>query len=184
MDRLHLGMACKRAGMIPMKGMAAIEAAGCHRLVHWTNWERALAILEQRSIRGLGTPPLNLESFPHLLIEGWRNVNELPVTPQVALHFRCRLPARHRGEGTLLPEPGWLEVYSIQGTPWQCSVHPESDPLKLVGLQPAKPPVRRRWLFSEDGRNEMRSRARWCRALCSVKARGSRISASISKRAS
>lgn len=165
--------------MIPMEGMAAIKAARCHRLIHWTDWDRALAILEQRTIRGLGGPPFNLESFPHFVIEGWCNENGFPVTPQVALHFRCRLPARHRGEGVLLPEPGWLEVYSIQGTPWQCSVHPESAPLELVGLQPAKPPVRRRWLFSADGRDEMRFRARWCRALCSVKARGSRIAASV-----
>lgn len=56
--------------MIPMKGMAAIKAARCHRLVHWTDWDCALAILEQRRIRGLGSPPLNLESFPHFLIEG------------------------------------------------------------------------------------------------------------------
>lgn len=152
--------------IIPIAGMAIIEAAQCHRLIHWTCWERAVCILEQGRIHGCTwSPPSSLEAYPHFLLEGWRDVNHLDVSRDVALHFDCRLPARHRGEGTDVPESGWLEVYSIQGTPWQCSLHPDSPPLKLVDVAPVEPSVRKQWMLSKDGRKEKRFNNRLMRAL-------------------
>lgn len=152
--------------IIPMAGMAEIEAVHCHRLIHWTCWERAVCILEQGRIHGsAGFLSLSLEAYPHFLLAGWHNVNHLDVSADVALHFNCHLPARHRGEGTDVPESGWLEVYSIQGTPWQCSLHPDSPPVELVAVSPLEPSVRPFWLLSKDGREEKRLRNRWRRAL-------------------
>lgn len=152
--------------IIPMTGMAEIEAVQRHRLIHWTCWERAICILEQGRIHGsTGFSPLSLEAYPHFLLAGWRNVNHLDVSPDVALLFTCHLPARHRGEGTDLPESGWLEIYSIQGTPWQCSLHPDSPPLELVSVEPVEPYVRPFWILSKDGREEKNLQKRWRRAL-------------------
>ncbi len=152
--------------IIPMAGMVEIEGAERHSLIHLTSWERAVCILEQGRIHGSpGFRASSTEAYPHFLMAGWHNVNWLPVPHEVTLYFRCRLPARHRGEGNLVPEPGWLEVFSIQGTPWQCSLHPDSPALELDSVRPVGPPVRPLWMLSKEGREEKRLSKRWYKAL-------------------
>lgn len=117
--------------------MKPIKAQKNHVLLHDTSLENAIGILTSLQIFGSGGfDHCSTEAYPHFICEGWsRGGNWLPVNAEVSMVFGCNLPARWRGEGNDIPEPGWLEVYSIQGEPWQCSIHPDSPPLSFLGVR-------------------------------------------------
>lgn len=105
-----------------------------HVLLHQTDRERALSILRSGRLHGdIRWSGTSTEAYPHFTYEGWPlNRNKLPVRNEVILAFDCCLPARYRGEGPNVPEPGFLEVYAIGVDPWQCSLHPENPPLRFI----------------------------------------------------
>lgn len=106
-----------------------------HTLLHLTSRECALSILKQRRIHG---KPLGfLEDFAHFTYKGWpTKTNILPNNGEVTLLFTTDLPARYRGQGNMFPEKGFLEIYSLVGnnSPWQCCIHPDSEPLTFCGI--------------------------------------------------
>ena len=127
--------------IIAQKWLQQILEETNHVLLHQTDRERALAILRSGRLHGDtrwgGT---STEVYPHFTYEGWPlNRNELPVSNEITLVFDCGLPARYRGQGPDVPEPGFLEIYAIGVDPWQCSLHPESPPLKFIDARGWKP---------------------------------------------
>jgi hypothetical protein len=132
-----------------------IERATVHEIYHDTSFERACGILRQRRIHGVPGWHSSHEGFPHFMYGGWQQFNCLPVPNEIRLTFKTQRPARLRGRGNSLPEPGFLEVYeSLSGDLWQCSLHPHGGDLIFVDSKPSAhdlaerlPPIwrARRW---------------------------------------
>jgi len=117
---------------------AEIGQRSRHRLLHDTSFDRALSILCKRQIHGVPGWYSSHEGFPHFIYEGWNQENNLPTVREIRLEFEVERPARFRGEGTDLPRPGYVEVYqNLLGDPWQCSLHPEGNPLRFIGSDPS-----------------------------------------------
>lgn len=114
-----------------------------HILRHVTSRENALSILKSKTIHGAYRSNKNGEGFPHFIYDGWNaGLNYLPHGNEVTLFFQSNLPARYRGEGNKLPEAGFLEIYSLISNPhrpWQCSIHPESEPLIFISAENWEP---------------------------------------------
>lgn len=114
-----------------------------HILWHQTSRQCALSILETGYIHGAYLGRKSGEAFPHFIYEGWpTGQNWLPYGDEITLIFQSSLPARYKGEGELIPEKGYLEVYSSclsPERPWQCSIHPDSEPLKFIGCKHWRP---------------------------------------------
>lgn len=120
--------------IIAQSWLQQILARTAHVLLHQTDRECALSILQSGRIHGRTCfDETNTEAYPHFLYEGWPlNRNNLSVRNEITLVFECDLPARYRGLGPDVPEPGFLEIYTVGTEPWQCCIHPESSPLSFI----------------------------------------------------
>ncbi len=90
---------------------AEIDRKSRHTIQHDTSFDRALSILKQREIHGVPGWHSSHEGFPHFIYAGWKQTNHLPTKCPIRLEFVVERPARFRGEGTDLPQAGYLEVY-------------------------------------------------------------------------
>lgn len=147
-----------------------MEQQRAHVLLHRTDCQRAFSILNARRIHGCAwSSPDATEAYPHFVNEDWPPIyNRLDVRWEITLRFLCSLPARYRGEGPLVPEEGWLEVYARGVDPWQCCLHPDSPPLLFLGVTDWTPKLA--WHdFCPIGRTEDSTLHREVERACNVR---------------